>query len=108
MVRLLDREVNSVQPCGVPAQPRKPKEPRPQPADATTSAASFEPPDPAAAALEVTHEAPAAKNAAAVALGRLGGLKGGKARAASLSPEERTEIARRAASARWANRDHQG
>jgi len=41
------------------------------------------------------------KNRAAVALGRLGGLKGGKARAESLSGEERTEIARWAASVRW-------
>ena len=37
----------------------------------------------------------------AVALGRLGGLKGGKARAASLSPQRRTEIAKKAALARW-------
>jgi hypothetical protein len=36
------------------------------------------------------------KNPAAVALGRLGGLKGGKARAAKLSPERRSEIARNA------------
>lgn len=41
------------------------------------------------------------KNPAAVALGRLGGLKGGKARAAKLSKERRTEIARQAAKARW-------
>jgi hypothetical protein len=41
------------------------------------------------------------KNPAAVALGRLGGLKGGKARAAKLSPRKRAEIARRAAAARW-------
>ncbi len=41
------------------------------------------------------------KDPAAVALGRRGGLKGGKARAAKLSPEERSEIARRAAAARW-------
>jgi hypothetical protein len=41
------------------------------------------------------------KNPAAVALGRRGGLKGGKARAAKLSPEERKAIARRAAEARW-------
>jgi hypothetical protein len=41
------------------------------------------------------------KNPAAVELGRLGGLKGGKARAANLSPEQRSEIARRAARARW-------
>lgn len=41
------------------------------------------------------------KNAAAVALGRLGGLKGGKARAAKLSAEERSSIAKKAANARW-------
>lgn len=41
------------------------------------------------------------KNAAAVALGKLGGLKGGKARAASLSPKKRSEIAKKAAKARW-------
>jgi hypothetical protein len=39
--------------------------------------------------------------AAAAALGRRGGLKGGKARAAKLTPEERSEIARKAAAARW-------
>lgn len=42
------------------------------------------------------------RNPAAVALGRLGGLKGGKARAASLTNKERTEIAKKAAQARWA------
>jgi hypothetical protein len=41
------------------------------------------------------------KNPAAVALGRLGGKKGGKARAAALSPEERSAIAQTAARARW-------
>ena len=41
------------------------------------------------------------KNPAAVALGRLGGLKGGKARAAKLSPKKRKEIASKAAKARW-------
>ena len=40
------------------------------------------------------------KNPAAVSLGRLGGLKGGKARAAKLTPEKRSEIARKAAQAR--------
>ena len=44
------------------------------------------------------------KNLAAVALGKLGGLKGGKARAAKLTPEQRREIARKGARARWANR----
>ncbi len=41
------------------------------------------------------------KNSAAVALGRLGGLKGGQARASVLSPERRREIARLAAESRW-------
>jgi hypothetical protein len=41
------------------------------------------------------------KNPAAVALGRLGGLKGGMARAKKLSPAERRDIARRAAIKRW-------
>jgi hypothetical protein len=41
------------------------------------------------------------KNPAAVALGRLGGLKGGKARAATLSKAERSESAKKAARARW-------
>ncbi len=44
------------------------------------------------------------KNPAAVYLGRLGGLKGGKARALKLSVEERREIARIAAKARWSNK----
>lgn len=41
------------------------------------------------------------KDPAAVALGRKGGLKGGKARAKQLTPEQRAEIARIAAEARW-------
>ena len=41
------------------------------------------------------------KNPAAVALGRLGGLKGGKARAEKLTPEQRKEIAKKAALKRW-------
>jgi len=45
---------------------------------------------------------PAEKNPAAVALGRLGGLKGGKARAAKLSPTKRRAIAKKAAAKRWA------
>jgi hypothetical protein len=42
------------------------------------------------------------KNAAAVALGRKGGLKGGKARAAKLTPEELSTQGRKAVMARWA------
>jgi hypothetical protein len=41
------------------------------------------------------------KNPYAVILGRRGGLKGGKARAEKLTPEQRTEIAKKAAMARW-------
>ena len=44
------------------------------------------------------------KNPHAVALGRLGGRKGGKARAAKLTPEKRKEIAKKAAEARWKTR----
>ena len=44
---------------------------------------------------------PRAKNPAHVESGRAGGLKGGQARAAKLSPEKRREIARKAAQARW-------
>lgn len=56
--------------------------------------------------LEIIGEAPAPepereKNPAAVALGKLGGAKGGKARAAKLTSAQRREAARRAALARW-------
>ena len=56
---------------------------------------------------EATGESPkldpdAGKDPAAVALGRKGGLKGGKARAAKLTPEERRQAAQHAAAARWA------
>ena len=53
---------------------------------------------------EVPDDEPAGlkeKNPAVVALGRLGGQKGGKARADKLSPEKRKEIARKAAQTRW-------
>jgi hypothetical protein len=44
------------------------------------------------------------KDPAAVALGRKGGLKGGKARAAKLTAKQRSEIAKKAAQARWRDR----
>jgi hypothetical protein len=47
------------------------------------------------------------KNPAAVALGRLGGLKGGPARKAALSERKRREIAKKAAAARWGKREEQ-
>lgn len=45
------------------------------------------------------------KNPAAVALGRLGGLVGGKARAKKLTAKERSDIAKKAAAARWNKKD---
>jgi hypothetical protein len=57
--------------------------------ESTGQAPKFEPP------------AERAKNPAAVTLGRLGGLKGGNARAAKLSARKRSQIAAKAAKARW-------
>ena len=45
------------------------------------------------------------KNPHAAALGRLGGKKGGKARAAKMTPEQRRESARKAAEARWRTKE---
>jgi len=45
------------------------------------------------------------KNPAAVALGLLGGSKGGKQRAANLTAKRRKEIAKKAAKARWEKKD---
>lgn len=60
---------------------------------------------------EATGEAPkfdpdAGKDPAAVALGRKGGLRGGRARADKMTPEERAESARKAARARWSKPSH--
>jgi hypothetical protein len=54
--------------------------------------------------VEDRDESAAGKNPAAVALGRLGGKKGGIARAKSLSQKQRSAIARKAAKSRW--KDH--
>lgn len=50
----------------------------------------------------------APKNPHAVALGQLGGVKGGRSRAAVLAPARRSEIARKAAEARWKNHSPKG
>lgn len=73
------------------------KKKKKRPADLNQLAASIA----ADATEEPTEEAPREKNPAAVALGRLGGLKGGRARAKKLSKERRREIAQKAAKARW-------
>ena len=73
-----------------------PERPRKRPTDLNRLAASI--------VDEATGNAPdpdAGKNPAAVALGRLGGAKGGKARAAKLTAEQRSAISRAAAAARW-------
>lgn len=77
----------------MPKRPRRPKDP------AQLAYAVY---------LEAIGEAPPSepepereKNPAAVALGKLGGKKGGAARAAKMTPEERAESARKAALARW-------
>lgn len=77
-----------------------PERPRKRPTDLNRLASSI--------VDEATGNAPdpdAGKNPAAVALGRLGGAKGGKARAAKLTAEQRSKIARKAAATRWRNRD---
>ena len=53
--------------------------------------------------IEVPSDKPQ-KNPAAVELGRLGGKKGGKARAKKLTAEQRSEIAKKAAAARWSKK----
>lgn len=55
----------------------------------------------AAYIVEAAINEPIEKNPHAVALGRLGGKKGGPARAQKLTAEQRKEIARKAAEARW-------
>ena len=54
---------------------------------------------------EIPSEEKTEKNPAAVALGRLGGLKGGNARASKLTPEKRSEIAKNAAAKRWQKKE---
>jgi hypothetical protein len=76
----------------MPKRPRRPRDPFQLAHQVFQEAIGEAPPRPDPAA---------GKNPAAVALGRLGGAKGGKARAAKLSPEERRESARLAALARW-------
>ncbi len=53
---------------------------------------------------ESLNDTDAGKDTAAVALGKLGGAKGGTARAAKLTPERRAAIARKAAQSRWKRR----
>lgn len=76
--------------------PKKPT--RKRPTDLNQIAASI------IAQVTEAAESDAEKSPAAVALGRLGGLKGGKIRSAKLSKKVRTEIARKATKSRWARK----
>lgn len=78
-----------------------PKRSRKPPADPNQAAASIL----ARITGEPDRKPEQVKNPAAQALGRLGGLKGGKARAASLSPEQRKATAHKAAEARWGRKE---
>ena len=80
----------------MPERTRKPRDRNKLAADIVAEATGVPP-------VEQQPEEPA-KNPAAVALGRLGGKKGGRARAESLTPEQRSAIARHAAEVRWAAR----
>jgi hypothetical protein len=79
----------------MPNRSSKPKRPR----DANQLAKSIV--DLATGQSEEKSQAADTRDPAAVALGRKGGLKGGRARAERLSAKERKEIASRAARARW-------
>ena len=82
----------------MPNRSRKPRLPDPaEMAHGILRAVTGElPPDP---------PADSGKNPAAVQLGRLGGLKGGKARAAKMTKKQLTAAAKKAAAARWGKRD---
>lgn len=71
-----------------------PERPRKRPADLNRLAASI--------VEDSIGEEPAEERSVASRMGERGGAKGGPARAARLSPEKRSEIARKAARARWA------
>lgn len=79
------------------SRPKRPTDPNQLAALIVAEATGTAAPEPA--------EAKPEKNPAAVALGRLGGLKGGKARAAKLSPAKRKAIAKKAAAARWGKKE---
>jgi hypothetical protein len=80
----------------MPKRPRRPRDPFQLAHQVFQEAIGEAPPHP---------DPDAGKNPAAVALGKLGGAKGGKARAAGMSKEQRAESARKAARARWKKAD---
>lgn len=87
---MLDRSRNRVHLTGMAKKPKRPRDTN-QLAKFITDLATG----------EIEEKTEDGKNPAAVALGRMGGLKGGKARAESLTKKQRAEIAKKAAQARW-------
>jgi hypothetical protein len=86
-------------------QPKRPRDTNVRAASTVARATHQEPEEDEEEAIQVPEPTPEERHAAAVALGRLGGKKGGKARAAKLTPEQRSESARKAARARWSKPD---
>jgi len=82
--------------CGMSKKPKRPRD--------TNQLAKFII-DVAIGEAELPEKRATGKNQAAVELGRLGGMKGGKARAASLTSEQKKEIAQKAAAMRWKSKD---
>ena len=77
----------------MPARPKRPRDPN-QLAKLIVDIATGQVEDP---------DPDAGKDPKAIARGRKGGLKGGSARAAAMTPAQRSESAKRAAKARWSN-----
>ncbi len=84
--------------------PRMAKKPRKKTADVNQMAFRIV----AESTGELPKTAPPQKDPAAVALGRKGGLKGGKARAAKMTKKQRSESAKKAALARWGKTKEEG
>ena len=82
-------------------QLKRPRDLNQRAASTVARATHQEPEEPEEDTVQAPEPTPEERHAAAVALGRLGGKKGGKARAAKLTPEQRSESARKAARARW-------
>jgi hypothetical protein len=85
-----------LQPCHIQSMAKHPKRPR-DPAQLAKLIVDI--------ATGAVQDAPESDKGPMSALGRFGGLKGGRARADKLSPEQRVEIAKRAAAARWRKDD---
>jgi len=81
--------------------PKRPRDLNVRAASTVALATGEEQEEPQEEAKKAPEPTPEERHDAAVALGRLGGKKGGPARAAKLTPEQRSESARKAARARW-------